>query len=159
MTERDWKIWREDHDITLRGPNCAAQKGARNWDEMGMSEAVVRNVRKEYGEEQGPTAVQKQVVPLVLAGYDVIATAPTGSGKTAAYLLPALAAIERLPHPLTEEQMSLNGPYVVVLVPNRELAAQVHRYAEQYAAGTQIRAAVVIGGEEMEGKATTIARG
>ena len=90
-----------------------------------------------------PTRIQKRCVPLALAGHDICASAVTGSGKTAAYLLPLL---ERLLYKPT-------GPggaaiRAIILVPTRELAAQVHSMATQlsiYCAG-RIRAALVVGG-------------
>ena len=90
-----------------------------------------------------PTRIQKRCVPLALAGHDICASAVTGSGKTAAYLLPLL---ERLLYKPT-------GPSgaairAIILVPTRELAAQVHSMATQlsiFCAG-RIRAALVVGG-------------
>lgn len=68
------------------------------------------------------TPVQRQVIPAVLSGKDVVATAPTGSGKTLSYMLPSV------PHILRQDQLKVGqGPIVLVLLPTRELAAQVER--------------------------------
>lgn len=66
-----------------------------------------------------PTAVQAAVIPLLLAGRDVTAQAATGSGKTAAYLLPAMHRLLTTPPP-----PGVPGPRVLVLVPTRELCQQ-----------------------------------
>ena len=62
-----------------------------------------------------PTAIQSQTIPLLLAGRDVVGQAQTGTGKTAAFALPLLSNLD----------LKLNAPQVLVLAPTRELAIQV----------------------------------
>jgi len=71
-----------------------------------------------------PTPIQQQAVPVVLAGHDLLATAPTGNGKTAAYLLPLLHHLEQHP-PSTPARQRRRPTVALVLVPTRELAQQV----------------------------------
>ena len=88
-----------------------------------------------------PTAIQTSAIPLVLAGHDLMASAQTGTGKTAAFLLPAL---QRLQTPST---VSGCGPRVLVLTPTRELAAQVKDAASTYARHlAHMRLGVIVGG-------------
>lgn len=88
-----------------------------------------------------PTAIQTSAIPLVLAGHDLMASAQTGTGKTAAFLLPAL---QRLQTPST---VSGRGPRVLVLTPTRELAAQVKDAASTYARHlAHMRLGVIVGG-------------
>src|SRR5690606_10145412 len=87
-----------------------------------------------------PTPVQADAVPPAAAGRDVLACAMTGSGKTAAFLLPALQR-------LLERRGS--GTRVLVLSPTRELAAQTHEHVEALARHTRIRGAAVFGGVGM----------
>lgn len=68
-----------------------------------------------------PTDIQKKAIPLVLEKQNVLALAPTGTGKTFAYLVPAL-------HHLLNAKIEHNDPYIVILVPTRELAKQVYRF-------------------------------
>ncbi|MDB6112436.1 MAG: box helicase [Pedosphaera sp.] len=83
-----------------------------------------------------PTPIQLRAIPLILAGKDVIGSAQTGTGKTAAFALPILSQIG-------EHQ---RDPRVLILEPTRELAAQVETAMRDFARFTNLRAAVVYGG-------------
>jgi len=88
-----------------------------------------------------PTEVQKQAVPAALEGHDLLVSSHTGSGKTAAFLLPSL-------HKLAEpSQLPGNGPRLLVLCPTRELALQVQKQAMIYGAGMRkLRTVCLVGG-------------
>jgi len=88
-----------------------------------------------------PTPVQVEAIPFAMRGGDVMACARTGSGKTAAFGLPALHRL------LQEEREGRRGPRMLVLCPTRELAAQVHDQVEQLASYTRIRVGLIVGGE------------
>ena len=96
------------------------------WTTLGLDPRLLRALtKKRY---RSPTAVQSQAIPLVLEGKDVVARAHTGSGKTAAYLLPAIHKI------ITSGDTAMGGappsnPRALVLVPTRELAHQVKKEA------------------------------
>src|SRR5271166_2835101 len=87
-----------------------------------------------------PTPVQAEAIPLVLAGRDLIATAQTGTGKTAAFLLPILHRLLHLPHGTTQ---------VLVLTPTRELAQQIDDVMLGLAYHTKLRAGIIVGGTSM----------
>jgi ATP-dependent RNA helicase RhlE len=87
-----------------------------------------------------PTPVQLQAIPAVLAGRDVMAAAQTGTGKTAGFALPLLQRLTM------EGQVSSNCVRVLVLVPTRELAEQVHESFRSYGAGLPLRTHVAYGG-------------
>lgn len=89
-----------------------------------------------------PTPVQNQAIPKILAGHDLIATAQTGTGKTAAFVLPAL---QRLSVPSTSTKKS-KGPRVLVLTPTRELANQITTAVSTYGKFMRIRSGVILGG-------------
>src|ERR1051326_168119 len=101
---------------------------------LGLSHPVVEGV-KAMGYIQ-PTPIQLRVIPLILSGHDVIGSAQTGTGKTAAFALPILSKIAR------HEPRSR----VLVLEPTRELAAQVETAFRDLARFTDIQVAVVFGG-------------
>jgi ATP-dependent RNA helicase RhlE len=90
---------------------------------------------------EAPTPIQAQAIPPALAGKDVIGVAATGTGKTAAFLLPI---IERL-----SARTAPPGPRALVLAPTRELALQIAEQLERFGKARHIRGAVVIGGVGM----------
>ncbi|APD50581.1 DEAD/DEAH box helicase [Francisella hispaniensis] len=87
-----------------------------------------------------PTPIQAKAIPLVLKGSDVMASAQTGTGKTAGFTLPI---IQRL---LDQPKAQANRIKTLILTPTRELAAQIQEQIQIYAANTHIRSAVVFGG-------------
>ena len=89
-----------------------------------------------------PTPVQAQAIPKVLAGHDLIATAQTGTGKTAAFVLPALQLLS-VPSKSTGRS---KGPRVLVLTPTRELANQITTAVSTYGKFMRIRSGVILGG-------------
>src|SRR5262245_51124600 len=101
---------------------------------LGLSQAMVDGV-KAMGYVD-PTPIQLRAIPLIIAGKDVIGSAQTGTGKTAAFALPILS---KLGHHRPQ-------PRVLVLEPTRELAAQVETAFRDFARFTDLRVAVVFGG-------------
>ncbi|MEW6990779.1 ATP-dependent RNA helicase SrmB [Colwelliaceae bacterium 6441] len=87
-----------------------------------------------------PTSIQSLVLPPAMAGKDVLASAPTGTGKTAAFILPI--AQHLLDYPRTKPGF----PRVLILSPTRELALQIHEQAEKLTALTKIKSGVITGG-------------
>ena len=105
---------------------------------LGLSAPILRAVL-----EQGytiPTPIQAAAIPVVLRGEDLLASAQTGTGKTAGFTLPLL---ERLS---TKPRAKSNHIKVLILAPTRELAAQIHQSIVQYSQYLQLRSAVVFGG-------------
>jgi superfamily II DNA/RNA helicase len=95
-----------------------------NFSELGLHPSVLKAVETSGYTE--PTDVQAQAVPAALAGADLLVSAQTGSGKTAAFMLPSLC---RLAEPSTVKGY---GPRILVLTPTRELAMQVEKAAATY---------------------------
>ncbi|HET6518590.1 MAG TPA: DEAD/DEAH box helicase [Geminicoccaceae bacterium] len=93
-----------------------------------------------------PTEIQRRVIPVALEGRDVMASAQTGTGKTAAFVLPCL---QRL---LTPAPARENGPRVLVLTPTRELAVQVFEHVRQLSRFTTLRGGAVVGGMPYPGQ-------
>src|SRR4030081_3950609 len=105
-----------------------------SFQEMGLMDAVVHGVQSLGFVE--PTPVQERCIPLILEGRDVIGSAQTGTGKTAAFALPILSQISQ----------HSPQPRVLVLEPTRELAAQVETAIRDFARFTNLRIAVIFGG-------------
>ncbi|MCK9506164.1 MAG: DEAD/DEAH box helicase [Porticoccaceae bacterium] len=99
------------------------------------------------------TDVQLATIPLVLAGRDALVCAETGSGKTFAYLLPVL-------HQLLSDKSLLarNSPYCLILLPTRELADQVFKQCNLLCEASDIRAALISGGQEFRYQAALLRR-
>lgn len=103
------------------------------FDTLGLSAAVLEAV-----EESGyttPTPIQAQAIPIILAGKDVIGASQTGTGKTAAFALPALSKVGKL-----------GKPQILVLEPTRELAHQVAEQFSKYGKHTGLKVALLYGG-------------
>ncbi len=93
MTERDWRIFREDYSIAIKGGNIPPP--IRSWKEAGLPEEILDVIDKVGYKE--PSPIQRQAIPIGLMNRDIIGVAETGSGKTAAFLLPLLVWIQGLP--------------------------------------------------------------
>ena len=106
---------------------------------FGLDATLLRAIR-ELGFTR-PTPIQTQAIPPAMQGKDVLACAMTGSGKTAAFLLPILQHLRLKPRGLTR---------ALVLAPTRELAAQIHEHLEELAVHTPVTGAAVFGGVGME---------
>ena len=105
---------------------------------LNLDSALLRAI-----EESGyttPTAIQAQAIPVITEGNDLMASAQTGTGKTAAFMLPALNLLAT-PHALKSR-----GPRILVLVPTRELAAQVNEAARKYGKFIRARTVSIVGG-------------
>lgn len=105
---------------------------------LGLNPGILKAVQESGYTE--PTAVQTASIPAALAGHDLLVSSHTGSGKTAAFLLPAL---ERLNTPASRPG---KGPRVLVLTPTRELALQVEKAAMTYGRERRVRTACLVGG-------------
>jgi ATP-dependent RNA helicase RhlE len=116
------------------------------FDTLGLSADLLRTVAEEGYLE--PTPVQAQAIPLIMQRRDVLAAAQTGTGKTAAFVLPIL---ERLRHQANSSFSPARHPVrVLVLVPTRELAMQVEEAARTYGRTIPLRLSVVYGGIPIE---------
>lgn len=87
-----------------------------------------------------PTPIQEQAIPIALDGSDLLATAPTGTGKTIAFCAPAVQ------HVLDRDEQSTTAPKVLILAPSRELARQIYNVVGQLTAHTRIQSQLIIGG-------------
>jgi ATP-dependent RNA helicase DDX23/PRP28 len=155
MTERDWRILREDFGISYKG-SSGVPRPMRSWAESGLGAELLRAVKKAgYGK---PTPIQMAAVPLGLLGRDVIGVAQTGSGKTTAFVLPLLSYVARLP-PIVSEADAAEGPYALVMAPTRELVQQIERETTKFAAYLGIKVVSVVGGQPIEEQGFKIRQG
>jgi ATP-dependent RNA helicase RhlE len=116
------------------------------FEDLGLSADLLATVAREGYTE--PTPVQSAAIPLVLAGRDVLAAAQTGTGKTAAFVLPIL---ERLRNTANAGFSPARHPVrVLILTPTRELAMQIGAAVKTYGRGIPLRSTVVYGGTRID---------
>ncbi|XP_033738808.1 ATP-dependent RNA helicase DED1-like isoform X2 [Pecten maximus] len=126
-------------EVTGRG----APASINSFDEAGIYEGFMTNLVKSHFEK--PTPVQKFSIPIVMSGRDLMACAQTGSGKTAAFLLPVLTGMMK--NGLTGSAFSeVQEPQALVVAPTRELALQIFNDARKFSHGTMLRPVVLYGG-------------
>lgn len=118
---------------------------------LGLSEALVKAVSAQGYDT--PTPIQSKSIPPVLEGKDVLASAQTGTGKTAGFTLPMLQL-------LSQEQPLRNRPVrALILTPTRELAAQVHQNVKDYSKFVNLRSTVIFGGVSQKSQVSKIKNG
>ncbi|KAL8426467.1 hypothetical protein Efla_001769 [Eimeria flavescens] len=194
LTERDWRIFREDFEIYIKGGRVPPP--IRTWAEAELPWELIEAINQasfrtslritpqgkslQRGDEEGekethgllrsacrvlthkanyerPTPIQMQAIPIALEMRDLIGIAETGSGKTAAFVLPMLTYVKQLP-PLTEET-SQDGPYALILAPSRELALQIEEETQKFASFCKCRTVAVVGGRSAETQAFLLRQG
>ena len=126
-----------------------------NFEELNLAPAIVKAVL-----EQGyitPTAIQAQAIPVVLAGHDLLGGAQTGTGKTAAFVLPILHKLNDAPAP--RNKFGGLGIRVLILTPTRELAAQIEESVQTYGKYMEVSSTVVFGGVGMNPQISRVKKG
>ncbi|KAF7338366.1 Pre-mRNA-splicing ATP-dependent RNA helicase PRP28 [Mycena venus] len=144
MKERDWRIFREDFSISARGGQIPHP--LRSWAESDIPKTILECI-DEIGYKE-PSPIQRQAIPIGLQNRDIIGIAETGSGKTAAFVIPMLAFIEALA-PFTDDNRHL-GPYALILAPTRELAQQIESEARKFATPLGFKCVSIVGGRAVE---------
>ncbi|CAL1288003.1 unnamed protein product [Larinioides sclopetarius] len=144
MTERDWRIFREDFNISIKGGRIP--NPIRHWKESGLTKPIL-DIIDQLGYKE-PTPIQRQAIPIGLQNRDIIGVAETGSGKTLAFLIPLLVWITSLPK-IRNEDID-QGPYAIIMAPTRELAQQIEEETIKFAKTLEIRTVAVIGGLSRE---------
>ena len=144
MRERDWRIFKEDFNISTKGGSIP--NPMRTWQESGLSKRLL-DIVDSVGYTE-PSAVQRAAIPIALQSRDLIGVAVTGSGKTAAFLLPLLTYISDLP--ALNEHTKNDGPYAIILAPTRELAQQIELEAKKFATPLGFTCVSLVGGHSIE---------
>lgn len=118
---------------------------------LGLSEALLKAISKKGYET--PSPIQEKAIPPVLEGHDVLASAQTGTGKTAGFTLPILQL-------LSQEAPLRNRPVrSLILTPTRELAAQIYDNVREYGEFLNLRSAVIFGGVNQNPQIATLKNG
>ncbi|KAM7495790.1 hypothetical protein LguiA_020204 [Lonicera macranthoides] len=137
MTEQDIIDYR--NRLAIRVSGFDVPRPIKTFEDSGFSVELMKAIAKQAYEK--PTPIQCQALPIVLSGRDIIGIAKTGSGKTAAFVLPMIVHIMDQPELEKEE-----GPIGVICAPTRELAHQIYLEAKKFAKLHGIRVSAVYGG-------------
>lgn len=122
--------------------------------ELGLNEQILAGVATLGF--SAPTPVQAAAIPAVLAGKDVVASAQTGTGKTAAFMLPTL---QRIAGEKRDNAKQNTYPRALIITPTRELAAQIDNVAKSVCASTGQQAVIVTGGARYKHQITALQKG
>ena len=115
------------------------------FEQLKLHKLLLKNVH-DCG-FSSPTEIQKQAIPVILAGSDLLASAQTGTGKTAAFVLPLLQHLINRNGVLNRQKRS---PKVLILTPTRELATQVANNIQQFSFSLGVRYTIIVGGMAFE---------
>nr|ABY77970.1 vasa [Thunnus orientalis] len=144
----------DDIMVDVSGTN--PPQAVMTFDEAALCESLRKNVSKSGYVK--PTPVQKHGIPIISAGRDLMACAQTGSGKTAAFLLPILQQL--MADGVAASRFSeLQEPEAIIVAPTRELINQIYLEARKFAFGTCVRPVVVYGGVSTGHQIREIERG
>ena len=154
MTDRDWRIMKEDFDIRIRGGK--APLPLRFWGEADLGEPLLMAIRDAGYKE--PSPIQRQAIPVGLELRDIIGVAETGSGKTAAFCIPMIRYISRLPAARIAS-LADDGPLALVMAPTRELATQIAGECKKLTAHMDMNVTTVVGGMSIEDQAFVLREG
>ncbi|MGE0043930.1 MAG: DEAD/DEAH box helicase, partial [Vicinamibacterales bacterium] len=127
------------------------EEPAVRFDGLGLAAPLVTAVTALGYEE--PTPIQREAIPVLLAGHDMLGQAATGTGKTAAFALPLLDRLSR------DGKTNRGRARALVLVPTRELAMQVAEALHKYAKGSNLNVVPVYGGAPMDHQIRALRRG
>uniref|UniRef100_A0A0K8U8P4 RNA helicase n=1 Tax=Bactrocera latifrons TaxID=174628 RepID=A0A0K8U8P4_BACLA len=150
----------EDIPVEATGQNVPSN--ITSFDDVQLTEIIRNNVMLARYDK--PTPVQKYAIPIIINGRDLMACAQTGSGKTAAFLLPILNQMYEhgiTPPPQNNRQYSRRKQYPLglVLAPTRELATQIFEEAKKFAYRSRMRPAVLYGGNNTSEQMRELDRG
>ena len=139
-------------------PSAQTDRGATGFGALGLGESLAKAVAALGYEE--PTPVQRETIPLMLSGRDLLAQAATGTGKTAAFALPMIQAlVDGEAGEKRKSAAARRRTRGLVLVPTRELAMQLAEAIHKYARGSGITVVPVYGGAPMMQQTRALERG
>ncbi|KAF9314789.1 hypothetical protein BGZ91_005928 [Linnemannia elongata] len=133
-----------------------------DFKELALHPTILENIVKLKYKE--PTPIQQHATPLLFAGYDILACAQTGSGKTAAFLTPIFSKLLSKPSKTASQnqpgdRFAKATPLALIILPTRELGIQMYDAARTFAYKTRLRPVVIYGGYEMKYQKEQLARG
>lgn len=131
----------DDIEVKVSGEN--APRPIQSFNQTGLRSILLDNIKKSGYTK--PTPVQKYAVPIIMSGRDLMACAQTGSGKTAAFVLPILHTLLESPRDLITTATSCE-PQVIIISPTRELTLQIYQQVKKFSLNSILRSEVAYGG-------------
>ena len=122
-----------------------------SFKDLGLKDALLRAIKEKGYTTTSP--IQEKAIPHILAGKDVLASAQTGTGKTAGFTLPVIQYLSETKHPKYRPIRAL------ILTPTRELAAQVYDNVKEYSSYLNIKSTVIFGGVKAASQIATLRKG
>ena len=144
-------------DASFSSESADAADALARFADLGLSDEVLAAV-EDLGYEHA-TPVQAMAIPQVLAGRDILAAAQTGTGKTAAFLLPTMSKLPRVKRARGRAMSVGCGPRMLIITPTRELAQQIDDVCKKVAARTRHTAVTVVGGVSYNPQKSALKRG
>ena len=156
MTARDWRIIRENFEITVKGGQ--APPPLRSFREGNLHPSLLEAI-EDVLKFREPSPIQRQAIPIGLQRRDLIGIAETGSGKTVAFGVPLCQYLLALPLAVLR-RVADDGPLALVMAPTRELALQIHgELAKLLSCQTVIQTCAVVGGQSIQHQAQQLRSG
>ncbi len=157
MTSRDWRIFRENYNIMVRGGNVPPP--LRTFADVVLHKNLTHAIKDVCGYKI-PSPIQRQAIPIGLQQRDILGIAETGSGKTAAFGIPLCQMVLTKTNNNTSIDVAEDGPLGLVLAPTRELALQIHaELVKLLSTSTTIHTTCVVGGQSIQEQALKLRQG
>jgi len=141
--------------VTVQGEN--KPRPMETFDQANFCPLLTSNIRRAQYEV--PTPVQKYGIPIIKEGRDLMATAQTGSGKTAAFLFPMIDKLANSRPSGKDVNGFAAAPQVVIMAPTRELVIQIYDEARKFTGGTDLRCCNVYGGTSVQDQSHALGQG
>ena len=138
----------ENHIGDLRKSKKNLEKKAKGFRSFSLNNDLLQGIRMMA--YKNPTPIQRKTIPSIMSGFNIIAHSRTGSGKTAAFVLPILQRLK--------EHSKIVGCRALIVCPTRELAHQTMTFCRKLGKYTNLKYTLLVGGNELEGQFERLAQ-
>lgn len=144
----------DDIEVKVSGEN--APRPIQSFEKSGLRSILLENIKKSSYTK--PTPVQKYAIPIIMSRRDLMACAQTGSGKTAAFVVPIIHTLLESPRDLIKTSTSCE-PHVIIVSPTRELTTQIHQQVRKFSLGSILRSELAYGGTSVSHQTNRVLNG
>ncbi|KAL7454965.1 hypothetical protein ACHAWC_007445 [Mediolabrus comicus] len=161
MTARDWRIFRENYNITTKGGKSPPPLRSFRENPIGVPQihpSLIDAIENKLRYKE-PSPIQRQAIPIGMQRRDLIGIAETGSGKTAAFGIPLCHHVISFPSSVLDS-VAEEGPLALVMAPTRELALQIDvEFGKLLSGQRNVKSLAVVGGQSITEQATKLRNG